>query len=260
VRALTDPAYNANAALTSTGGTAICAVVSGPYAVQVGMNSGRNCLGQGNRANATIGRALRLVAMNIIGAKVGVMDGSSIGNPGKYALCFAESEPIAPWEPLRVELGYRLDETTVTLLATEGPRQIANILSGQPDWVLRTMASSIRASHTYIAGKGGQCICLLGPEHAAAVRDAGWTRRQAREYIAAQTRISVADLEAGGVPVEATGAHAMVPEADGLYATFRDPADILLVCAGGGGAGWSACIPAWAPTNNSRAVTEVVRI
>ena len=260
VRALLDPAYNANAALTSTGGTAICVVVSGPYAAAIGMNSAHNCLGQGNRANATIGRALRLVAMNVVGAKVGVMDGSSLGNPGKYSLCFAESDPIAPWQPLRVELGYAVEDTTVTILATEGPRQIANILSGQPDEVLRTMASSIRAGHTYIAGKGGECIVVLGPEHAAAVRDAGWTRAQARDYLVEQTMITEADLAAAGLPVESTGAHTMHARPDGRYATFRDPSDILLVCAGGGGAGWSACIPAWAPTNNSKAVTELVRL
>ena len=199
VRALTDPVYNANAALTSTGGTAICTIVSGPFAAAIGMNAQHNVLGQGNRANATIGRALRLVAMNVIGAKVGVMDGSSIGNPGKYALCFAESDPVAPWEPLRVELGYGLEDTTVTIMATEGPRQVANILSGEPEWVLRTMASSIRAGHTYIAGKGGQCVCLLGPEHAAAVRDSGWSRAQARAYLMSQTRVSAEDLEAAGL-------------------------------------------------------------
>jgi hypothetical protein len=259
VQALTDPDWNANAALTTTGGTAICTIVSGPLAQAVGMNAGHNVLGQGNRANATIGRALRLVAMNVMGAKPGLMDGASIGNPGKYALCFAESEPIAPWESLRVELGFDAADTTVTILATEGPRQIANILSGQPDWVLRTMASSIRAGHTYIAGKGrGQCVVLLGPEHASAVRDNGWTRRQAREYLMEHTCVSAEDLEAAGLPVESTGAHTMHAEPDGLYATFAEPADILLVTAGGAGAGWSACIPAWAPKNNSCAVTKRV--
>jgi len=260
VRALTDPAYNANGALTSTGGTAICTIVSGPLAAAVGMNSAHNVLGQGNRANATVGRALRLVAMNVLGAKPGLLDGASIGNPGKYSLCFAESEPIEPWAPLRVELGYSLDDTTVTIIASEGPRQIANLLTGDPEWVLRTFASSLRAGHTYIAGKGGQCVFLLGPEHASAIRDAGWSRDQARAYLMLQTRLSAADLEAAGVPLESTGAHTMVAEPDGLYATFQNPEDLLIVCAGGAGAGWSAVIPAWAPKNNSRSVTKVVEI
>jgi hypothetical protein len=255
VRALTDPAYNANGALTSTGGTAICTIVSGPMAAEIGMNSGHNVLGQGNRANATIGRALRLVAMNVLGAKPGFLDGASIGNPGKYALCFAESEPLAPWGPLRVELGYAPADTTVTILATEGPRQIANLLTGDPEWVLRTFASSLRAGHTYIAGKGGQAVVLMGPEHAGSVRDAGWSRDRVRAYLMEQTRISEADLHAAGVPVESTGAHTMVADPDGRYTTFRDPQDIILVCAGGAGAGWSAVMPAWAPTNNSRSVT-----
>ena len=257
-RALTDPAYNANGALTSTGGTAICTIVSGPLASEIGMNSAHNVLGQGNRANATIGRALRLIAMNVLGAKPGYLDGASIGNPGKYTLCFAESEPIAPWGPLRTELGYSLQDTTVTIIATEGPRQIANLLTGDPEWVLRGFASALRAGHTYIAGKGGQSVVLLGPEHAAAVRDAGWSREQVRAYLIEQTRITEQDLHAAGVPVESTGAHTMVPDSDGRYTTFRSPEDILLVCAGGAGAGWSAVIPAWAPTNNSRSVTKRV--
>ncbi|QEC47264.1 hypothetical protein FSW04_06460 [Baekduia soli] len=260
VRALADPAYNANGALTSTGGTAICTIVSGPLAAQVGMNSAHNVLGQGNRANATIGRALRLVAQNVLGAKPGALDGASIGNPGKYSLCFAEAEPISPWGPLRVELGFAPQDTTVTILATEGPRQIANVLTGDPEAVLRIAASSLRAAHTYIAGKGGQAVVLLGPEHAGAVRDAGWTRAQAREYLVQQTRVTAEELAAGGQPLESTGAHTMVAEADGRYSTFRDPDDILLVCAGGAGAGWSAVIPAWAPKNNSLSVTRRVEV
>jgi hypothetical protein len=260
VAAMLDPAYNANAALTSTGGTALCVVVSGPYGAEVGMNARHNALGQGNRANATIGRAVRLVAMNVLGAKPGAMDGASLGNPGKYSLCFAEDDPPDPWPPLRVELGFGRSDTTVTLLPTEGPRQVANILNGEAEGVLLTVASAMRAAHGYPVGKGHECVVVLGPEHAGAVRSAGWTRARAREFLQEASRVTAEELEAGGVRVERTGAHAMTPGPDGRFATIRAPEDIFLVTAGGAGAGWSAYIPVWAPSNNARAVTRKVEV
>ena len=117
--AMLDPAFNAHAATTSTGGAAICTIVSGPMAAEVGMNATHNVLGSGNRANATIGRALRLVANNVLGAKSGGLDGSSVGHPGKYTLCFAEDPPRAPWEPLSAALGFAPDDTVVTVVPTE---------------------------------------------------------------------------------------------------------------------------------------------
>jgi hypothetical protein len=260
-RALTNPDYNANGALTSTGGPAICVVVSGPYAEKIGMNSGSNCLGPGNRANATIGRTLRLVAMNVVGARVGAMDGSSQGNPGKYSFCFAESPPIDPWGPVRVDLGYSEDDTTVTILAAEAPRQMFNVLAGEPEQLVRCIASSLRSANTAIAGKRrGQCFCVLGPEHAGGIRDGGWTRDQVRERIAELTRVTEAELLEGGQPLQRTGAETMTADPDGFYPTFEDPANVMLISAGGGGAGWSCTIPAWAPSNNSLAVTERVRL
>ena len=106
LEAMFDEAFNLHTVLTSTGGAALCAIVSGPIAQEIGMNARHNALGQGNRANATIGRALRLVAMNVLDSKPGESDASSFGHPGKFTLCFAEDPPPAPWEPLRVELGY----------------------------------------------------------------------------------------------------------------------------------------------------------
>ena len=158
-----DPAFNAHAAFTSTGGAATCVVVSGPLAAAVGMNASHNALGSGNRANATIGRAVRLVARNVFGAATGDMDASSMGNPGKYTLCFAEEDPPSPWLPLRVRLGFAPEDTTVTVMATEGPRQIANLLSEVPEDVLRTFVSAIKVPATFSVGKGGQAIVVMGP-------------------------------------------------------------------------------------------------
>ncbi len=95
LEAALDPAFNLNTVVTSTGGAALCVIVSGPLAQAIGMNARHNVRGSGNRANATIGRALRLTASNAPGAKTGKLDAASIGHPGKFTLCFAEDPPPA---------------------------------------------------------------------------------------------------------------------------------------------------------------------
>jgi hypothetical protein len=254
-----DPGFNAHAAWTSTGGAATCVVVSGPGADAIGMNAGHNALGSGNRANATIGRAVRLVARNVFGAVTGGLDASSLGNPGKYTLCFAESDPASPWEPLRVQQGYRKEDTTVTVMATEGPRQVANHLSEVPEQVLHTFVSAIKVGATFSVGKGGQGIVVLGPEHALALTQAGWTQQHVREFLALESRISPEELLAHGVPLEVDSQHDMTPGPDGKLPSVNSDEDVFLVTAGGGGPGWSAYLPSFAPLQHVRAVTRRVR-
>jgi len=259
LEAALDPAFNLNTVVTSTGGAALCAIVSGPMAASAGMNARHNVLGTGNRANATIGRALRLVAGNALDARTGRLDATSIGHPGKYTLCFAEDTPPAPWQPLGVELGYAPGDTTVTLIATEGPRQVANMLSEDPAAVLLSFVAQMKCASTFITGKGGQCVVVLGHEHALALREAGWSRRRAQEFLFEHSRVTPAELAAGGILIEHGAQHDMSPGPDGRLATFRDVDDILIVTAGGPGAGWSAYMPTWAPTIHSRSVTRRVR-
>jgi hypothetical protein len=259
LEAALDSAFNLNTVVTSTGGAALCVIVSGPLAQAVGMNARHNVLGSGNRANATIGRALRLTASNALGAKTGKLDATSIGHPGKFTLCFAEDPPPAPWQPLRVDQGYAPGDTTVTLIATEGPRQVANMLSEEPQDVLRSFVTQMKAASTFIVGKGGQCVVVLGHEHALALRQAGWSQQRARAFLYEHSRVSAAELAAGGIPVEHGAQHDMTPDADGRFATFGSVDDIILVTAGGPGAGWSAYLPTWAPKIHSRCVTRRVR-
>lgn len=259
LEAMLDPAFNAHSVLSSTGGAALCVVVSGPLAQAVGMNAGHGVLGPGNRANATIGRALRLVAINVLDSRPGLMDASSLGSPAKYTLAFAEDDPPAPWEPLRVALGHRLEDTTVTLVATEGPRQVGNLLNGDGHAVLRTIASAVRSPSTFAVGKGMQGVVVLGPEHRTALLESGISRAQASIALAGQSRISIAELEAAGVVVERGSQHDMTPHADGLLPALEGPDDVLIVTAGAGGAGWSAWLPGFAPKLHSRFVTRRVR-
>ena len=259
LEAVLDPAFNVNTAATSTGGAAICVIVSGPIADEIGMNGGLNALGSGNRANATIGRAVRLTVSNALGAKTGKLDASSVGHPGKYTLCFSENPPQAPWDPLRVELGYAAADTTVTIMATEGPRQVANQLNESPEGVLLSFAAAMKNPSTFIVGKGGQGIVVLGHEHALAVHQAGWGKPRIREFLAEHSRVTPEELAAGGIVLETGAQHHMTPGPDGKLPTVPTPDDIVLVTAGGPGAGWSAYLPAWAPIIHSRSITKRVR-
>jgi hypothetical protein len=145
-------------------------------------------------------------------------------------------------------------------MATEAPRQIANHLSEVPEAVLRTFASAIKLPASYSVGKGGQGIVVLGPEHALALRQAGWTQAQAQEFLCREGRIRPDELEAAGVSLEVGNQHDMVPGEDGRLPSISTPQDVFLVTAGGAGPGWSAYIPSFAPLQHTRAVTRRVRL
>jgi hypothetical protein len=259
LEATLDSAFNLNTVVTSTGGAAICVLVSGPEAAAIGMNAGHNALGTGNRANATIGRAVRLTVANALDAKTGKLDASSIGHPGKFTLCFAEKAETQPWEPHRLERGYALHDTTVTVVATEGPRQIGNLLNEDPEGILRSITTAMKTPSTFVVGKGGQYVVVLGYEHALALTLGGWSKDDVREYLTVHSRVSAAEIIDGGVVIERGSQHDMTPGADGLLPSVSSPDDLLLVTAGGPGAGWSALLPGWAPTIHSRMVTRRVR-
>jgi hypothetical protein len=255
-----DPAFNLPVACTSTGGSAICVVVSGPLADEIGMNSKHNALASGNRANATIGRAVRLAATNLLRTQIDGIDGTSLGHPGKYTFCFAERPPMN-WPSLAVDLGYAETDTTVTLLPGSGPSQIANHLNSSADGVAASFAAAMRVPSHFTVGKGGaQFIVVLGPEHEAAMVEAGWSRRDLQTRLKEQSAVAAADLIAAGIVLEVGSHHDMVPDARGMLTTVADEADIFVVTAGGAGAGWSAVIPSWAPKKHAQVVTRRVRL
>jgi hypothetical protein len=259
LEAMFDTAFNLHAVLTSTGGAALGVVVSGPIASEIGMNARGNLLGPGNRANATIGRALRLVAMNVLGAHPGVADASSFGQPGKFTLCFAEDPPPDPWLPLRVQVGYAQGDTTVTVAPADGPRQLAQQLTRSAENILRTFASAIRSPATFCTGKRTQGMMILGPEHAQFCVDQGWTQASVREFLYQESRITPDELLANGVQIEQGSANEVRPDNDGKLPSLASPDDVLLLTAGQEGAGWSMWIGNWAPAKDAKAVTRRVR-
>lgn len=257
--AVLDPAFNAHAVLTSSGGPALTTVVSGPYGAAVGMNSGRGLFGPGNRANATIGRALRLGAVAALGAEVGALDASSFGHAGRYTSHFLESEPPAPWLPLRRRLGFGAADTTVTVIAADAPRQVHHNARGSGEDLLRVLVNALRDPSHIGTGKGTTYLVVLGPEHAGVLVAAGLTQESVCEYLATGSRQSVTALAAAGVAYRERAFFGTAPAADGTLPTVR-PEDVVLVTAGGPGAGWSSVVPCWATTRQTVAVTRPVRL
>ncbi|MGH7535988.1 MAG: hypothetical protein ACREMG_10405, partial [Gemmatimonadales bacterium] len=161
--AIGDPAFELHGPATSTGGAALMVIVNGPVRRRLGIHGKANLFGPGFRANATIGRALRLVLLNCLECQPGVLDKSTQGWPGKYSLCFAEEEEASPWEPLSVARGFRPGQSTVTLFAAESGHNVLAHGTRSPERLLTLFAETM-------AGLGslspGRSVIVFAPEHA----------------------------------------------------------------------------------------------
>ena len=158
--------FNIHGVLATTMPVGPVVIVNGPIRRAIGMNSGGNVLGQGNRANLAIGRALQLVIRNVGGGRPGGVDRAAHGNPGKLSFCFAEDEEGSPWESLAVERGFAPDISTVTLFPGEGPRCVVDQLAREPEALARTLAACLRTVQHPKLPLGFDAILVIGPEHA----------------------------------------------------------------------------------------------
>lgn len=234
-----DFAYHGPA--SSTGGSAMVLLVNGPIARRVGINSGNNAFGQGTRANATIGRAVRLVMMNAMSTRPGLLDRATLGNPGKYSFCFAENEADHPWEPLHVERGFRPDESAVTVYASNSLNLVYNQLAAGPEPLLRCFADALCNLGTPNLRGFNQSLIVLAGEHADVLRASKWSKADVRAFLVAHARRTIADLKrAARRPGEVEPAD----ETTWKHA-FERPEDIIIACAGGAAGSWSACLPGW---------------
>jgi hypothetical protein len=182
--ALTTEAFNLNGVQATTHMAAPLLIVNGPIAQAIGMNGGCNAFGSGNRANATIGRALRLVLLNVGGGWPGELDKSTLGHPGKYTYCVAENEEASPWAPYHVEKGFSPEESTVFVLAAEPPHSVTNHVANDPEGILDSIISAMSTIAHNNAVSSGHCSVIIGPEHARTIAAKGWTRHDVRSYLA----------------------------------------------------------------------------
>ena len=284
LQAVGDPAFMLHGPATSTGGSALMIIVNGPIAGKLELNAGANLFGPGARANATIGRTLRLVLLNCLECRPGVLDKSTQGWAGKYSLCFAEDEAQSPWEPLSVSRGVLAGRSAVTVFAAESGHNVLSHGTREPERLLTCFADAL-------AGLGslspGRSVIVFAPEHAQHLRHAGWTRPQVQQWLYDHAWRSLADLKRGGkvepafytnpelvdwlyrdsaggwpgrssVPADANH----VVHADEAVRVHRGlgPEDILLAVGGGVAGGHSAFFPSWSRGRSVPFVTKEVPV
>ncbi len=194
VEALADPAFNLDSIQATTHPVAPLLIVNGRIAREVGINSGYNAFGQGFRANLTIGRAVRLLLMNVGGGLPGTGDRATQGSPAKIAYCVAENEEASPWEPLHVEAGFPADTSTVTAIGCEGPHNIQDHFSYTGLGILKVIAGAMGQAGSNNILAGGHPVLSLGPEHAATIARDGFSKRQVKEFMFEHARFPLARL------------------------------------------------------------------
>src|SRR5690349_15125142 len=146
VKAMCEPPLGLHGVTASTGGSAPFVVVNGPVRTRLGMNATHNVFANASRANATIGRSIRLFILNVLGGVPGQLDRATLGHPGKFTFCIAEDEEDSPWLPLSVERGIAAGQSAVTVLAAESPHQVMNEWTHDPREILDTYAGAIRGN------------------------------------------------------------------------------------------------------------------
>lgn len=233
-------------------------LVNGPMARAIGMNARGNALGQGNRANATIGRALQLVIRNVGGGKPGGVDRAALGNPGKYTYCFAEDESGSCWDSLAVEKGFSAEVSTVTLFAADGMQGIVDQKSRTPESLCRSFAAGLRVVGHPKMVMAADAFLVISPEHERVFRDAGWSKARVKEELQSLLQISGEELIIG-----ANGIEEGLPEKlkDHTLPKFRD-GGLNIVRAGGSAGLFSAIIAGWGASGatGSSPVTREIRL
>ena len=243
--------FNMHGVLATTMSVGPVLVVNGPVIERIGMNSGLNALGQGNRANSTIGRALQMVVRNVGGGRPGGVDRATLGSPAKVGFCFAEDG--SPWTSLAESRGWRPDRSTVTVFAGESPRIFADERSRTPESLTKHLAQALQASVSPRMMLGMDGMLVISPEHMARYADAGWSRDRFLEELGTELLFDGDELLAGTRGVAA----GLPPAAAGQKIPKFRPGGLLVVHAGGRAGLFSAIIGGWA--NGPRGSDPVTR-
>lgn len=232
VEAVCDPAFNLHGIQATTNPVGPLLIVNGPIRQKLGVNCGRNALGPGARANATIGRALRLCLLNIGGGVPGEVDKAILGMPGKYTFCLGENEEESPWEPLHVERGFGRGESTVTAVGAQGTNNVL-CLAGAAEATLALVADALATlGHNNVLLGGGNPAVFFSPGHAKLFVGQGFaTKQSVKEFLFERSKIPVDRFP----PQEVLPTHPMGERVvmDGKVCVARRPEDILVVVAGG---------------------------
>ena len=234
--AISDPRFNLRGIQATTNPAAVFMIVNGPIAKQLGINSGGNCLGPGAWANATLGRAMRLIQQNIGGAQPGDMDKATQGQPGKYTFCCAENEDASPWAPLHVERGFKKEQSTVTTVGALGTWNMNTHAKDANDF-LRIVADTMTfpASSDFVYA--GEPWLILSPEHAEILHRDGLSKADVKRGLWERARLSCQRLSAKDFGRTQSGRKAELGEItrDTVLPISVKSDDIGILVAGGTG-------------------------
>ena len=250
IEAVSEPLYGLAHRQTTTHAGAPLIIVNGPLVKQLKINYGNGVFGPGWRANATIGRALRLCWVNIGGAYPGVISMSTFGGPGRYSYCIGENEEASPWEPLHVEHGFDPGESTVAVLAAEAPQIVADTRSRSALELLATIARSLEVVAHHKATGLGDTALVFSPEHVTTLAADGWSKARVRQFLWERLRKPVRDLLPGrdggeGLSDEALAAFPEGACSEALVPKFQAPERLKLLVAGGPAGRFTAILPGW---------------
>jgi hypothetical protein len=255
VEAIAAPEFNLLGIATTTGSATVCVIVNGPIVSALGLNGGGNAFGPGNRANATIGRAVRLTLQNVGGARPGEIDMATLGQPAKYTFCFAENAAESPWAPLHVDRGFSLEASVVTVVGVSGTIEVVDSESRTGDDLVQTFAQSMLiAGNVGSAGLlgGGEPLVVMPPEHADVFARDGYSKARVKQALYERALLPIDKLASRLRERAAAGGGAP----DGFLRIARAPEDVMIVVAGGVGRK-AAYVPTWSGT--TRAVSREVR-
>jgi hypothetical protein len=253
VEAMAAAPFNLQALQATTNPVAVWVIVNGPRGTELGFNASTNCLGEGEAANATLGRAIRLILRNVGGALPGDLDRTTHGQPGRYTFCSAENEAASPWQPLHVERGFAPGSSTVTVVGAEGTLNM-NSHSKDPDELLRVFAETLVHPPSNEYTHGGEPWLIIGPEHAEVLHRGGFSKADVKARLWELSRMrgdrmARRDFERA---VQSRRKELGEVTADTLLPIAPSPDDIGIVVAGGAGT-HSVYVPCF---GNSRAVTR----
>ena len=255
IEAALEPVFTLHGVLATTYFSSPIIIVNGPIAKRIGMNSGINALGQGNRANATIGRALNLIVRNVGGGRPGEADRATLGAPSKFTLCFAEDESDPDWEPLHVSRGFKREASTVTLFQGHGVEAVVDQKTRTAEGLSRSLGSAlVTIGHPRLV-QSARAVVVLSPEHYRIYREAGWGRKEIEQSLLEATTRPGAEILAGldgigeGVPAERANERVPKFHEDGLR----------IVRAGGPAGLFSAILPGWLAGRNRTELQPVTR-
>ena len=258
VQAMLDSEFNLYGVQATTHPVAPLLIVNGPVAQTVGLHAGSGCFGPGFRANATIGRAIRLILMNVGGAWPGRDDMATHGGPAKFSYAVAEREDATPWETLAVSRGFRADQSVVTVYGGEAPHNVNDHVSSTAAGILNNISdvSTTLGSNVGVYMSQSQILLVLSPEHAATIANDGFTRTDVQRFVFEHARMPLARRRLGGMwgihdwPLwmqKATDDSVMLPQ-------VPSPEEVLVMVAGGAGK-HSLVVP---NCTFSRAVSRIV--